>query len=70
MAWMLVVLFLLAGCGASTPHRTIALAFDDHAPTSLGHDPDEARIAQVVAQLIRNRLDMPFPRKAPRSASM
>jgi len=61
MAWVLVVLFLLSGCGASTPHRTIALAFDGHAPTSLGHDPDEVRIAQVVAQLIRDRLDMPFP---------
>jgi hypothetical protein len=61
MAWVLVVLLLLAGCGVSTPHRTIALAFDGHAPTSLGHDPDEVRIAQVVAQLMRDRLDMPFP---------
>ena len=61
MAWVLVVLFLLSGCGSASPHRTIALAFDSHAPTSLGHDPDEARIAQVVARLIRDRLDMAFP---------
>lgn len=61
MVWVIVVLLLLSGCGASTPHRTIALAFEGQAPTSLGHDPDEVRIAQVVAQLIRDRFDMPFP---------
>lgn len=61
MVWVIVVLLLLSGCGASTPHRTIALAFEDHAPRSLGHDPDEVRTAQVVAQLIRDRFDMPFP---------
>src|SRR5215468_529963 len=60
MVWVIVVL-LLSGCGASTPHRTIALAFEGRAPTSLGHDPDEVRVAQVVAQLIRDRFDMPFP---------
>ena len=61
MAWVLVALFFLSGCSASTPHRTIALAFDGQAPATLGHDPDEARIAQVVAQLIRDRLALPFP---------
>jgi hypothetical protein len=58
---LLIALFVLSGCGASAPHRTIALVFEGRAPATLGHDPDEVRIAQVVAQLIRDRLGLPFP---------
>jgi hypothetical protein len=58
---LLVALFVLSGCGPSAPHRTIGLVFDGRAPETLGHDPDEVRIAQVVAQLIRDRFGLPFP---------
>jgi len=62
----LAALTLLAGCAASTPYRTRVLAFDAPgvdagAGTVLGSDPDELRIAQVVAQVIRERLRLPFP---------
>ena len=58
---LLAVLFMLSGCAPSAPHRTIGLVFDGRAPETLGHDPDEVRIAQVVAHLIRDRLGLPFP---------
>src|SRR5262245_47378715 len=52
---------LFAGCGAARPYRTITLTFDNQAPATLGADPDELRVAQVVARLIRDRFGLPFP---------
>jgi hypothetical protein len=59
-------LALFTGCAGSTPYRTIALGFDvpavdAPAAVTLGSDPDELRIAQVAAQVIRDRLGLPFP---------
>ena len=53
----LTALLWLTGCAAPTPYRTISLRFDGPAATELGNDSDELRIAQVVAHLIRERLD-------------
>jgi hypothetical protein len=61
-ASVLAALALFSGCGAGKPYRTIALTFDGgQAPATLGADPDELRVAKVVAQLIRDRLGLPFP---------
>jgi hypothetical protein len=60
-ASVLAAVVVFTGCGAGKPYRTIALTFDGQAPATLGAEPDELRVAQVVAQLIRDRLGLPFP---------
>jgi len=54
-------LALLTGCATPGPYRTMSVVFDEPAPATLGTDLDELHIAQVVARLLRDRLDLPFP---------
>lgn len=37
------------------------LVFDDRAPATLGADADDLTLAQAVARLMREKLDLPFP---------
>ena len=54
-------LAFLTGCATPGPYRTMSVVFDEPAPATLGTDLDELHIAQVVARLLRDRLDLPFP---------